>query len=121
MITLDHHIVPSRERDAAARWFTGILGLADPRTEGPFAAVDLSGGTSLFFAGWDDEVAPQHYAFAVEPDDFDRIVDRLVAADVDHWADHTLTESATVRRDPTGSGVYFRSPEGHLLELLTVS
>jgi hypothetical protein len=118
MITLDHHIVPSRRRDDSARWLCGILGLPDPRQEGPFAAVDLGGNTSLFFAGWDDEVAPQHYAFAVSEEEFDLIVDRLFSAGVDHWADHNLTELATVRRDPTGSGVYFRSPEGHLLELL---
>lgn len=119
MITLDHHIVPSRERDAAARWFIHILGLAEPRTEGPFAAVDLAGNTSLFFAGWDDEVVPQHYAFAVGDDDLAAIVDRLAANEVDYWADHNLTELATVRHDDTGSGVYFRSPEGHLLEVLT--
>jgi hypothetical protein len=119
MITLDHHIVPSRDRDAAARWFIYILGLAEPRTEGPFAAVDLAGDTSLFFAGWDDEVVPQHYAFAVSGDDFAAIVARLEAAEVDYWSDHTLTELATVRDDETGRGVYFRSPEGHLLELLT--
>jgi hypothetical protein len=33
----------------------------------------------------------------------------------------TTSEPATVRRDGTGSGVYFRSPEGHLLEVLTHS
>jgi len=119
MITLDHHIVPSRERDAAASWFIKTLGLAEPRTEGPFAAVDLGGNTSLFFAGWDEQVVPQHYAFAVSDDDFTAIVDRLRDAEVDFWADHTLTELASVRRDATGRGVYFRSPEGHLLELLT--
>jgi hypothetical protein len=119
MITLDHHIVPSRERDAAASWFIKTLGLAEPRTEGPFAAVDLGGNTSLFFAGWDDEIVPQHYAFAVSDADFGAIVDRLRDADVDFWADHNLTELASVRRDATGSGVYFRSSEGHLLELIS--
>jgi|SRR5688572_15897382 catechol 2,3-dioxygenase-like lactoylglutathione lyase family enzyme len=121
MIVLDHHIVPSRQRDDSARWLTDILGLPGPRHEGPFAAVDLGGATSLFFAGWDQEVATQHYAFAVGLDEFDRIIDRLVAADVDYWADHTLSEASTVRRDSTGNGVYFRSPDGHLLEVLTHS
>ena len=40
MIILDHHIVPSRQRDDSARWLTHILGLPAPRLEGPFAAVD---------------------------------------------------------------------------------
>ena len=119
MVILDHHIVPSRQRDDSARWLTRILGLPEPRRDGPFSAVDLGGATSLYFAGWDDDVSPQHYAFSVGPDEFDRIVERLVADDVDHWADHMLTERATVRRDATGGGVYFRSPEGHLLEVLT--
>jgi catechol 2,3-dioxygenase-like lactoylglutathione lyase family enzyme len=90
-----------------------------PRQEGPFAAVDLGEATSLYFAGWDDVIAPQHYAFAVGPDEFDGIVDRLVAAGVEYRS--TTSEPATVRRDGTGSGVYFRSPEGHLLEVLTHS
>jgi len=47
------------------------------------------------------------------------IVDRLVAAGVEYRS--TTSEPATVRRDGTGSGVYFRSPEGHLLEVLTHS
>ena len=119
MITLDHHIVPSRQRDDSARWLSSILGLSEPRIEGPFAAVDFGGQTSLYFAGWDDEVVAQHYAFAVGPDEFDGIVDRLTTAGVAHWADHRLTGPNSVRRDTTGSGVYFRSPEGHLLEVLS--
>lgn len=118
MITLDHHIVPSRRRDDAARWLTDILGLPAPRKEGPFAAVDLGGATSLYFAGWDQEVTAQHYAFSVSIEEFGGIVDRIRAAEIDHWADHTLSEPGSVRRDHSGSGVYFRSPEGHLLEVL---
>jgi hypothetical protein len=87
MIVLDHHIVPSRQRDDSARWLTNILGLPAPRREGPFAAIDLGGATSLYFAGWDHEVATQHYAFAVGVDEFDRIVDRLIAEKIEHWAD----------------------------------
>jgi hypothetical protein len=119
MISLDHHIVPSRHRDDSARWLTQVLGLPAPRREGPFAAVDLGGGTSLFFAGWEQEVSVQHYAFAVDVGEFDLIIDRLVAASIEHWADHTASQPSTVRRDSTGNGVYFRSPDGHFLEVLT--
>ena len=119
MIILDHHIVPSRQRDDSARWLTDILGLPAPRDHGPFAAVDLGGATALYFAGWDQEVASQHYAFAVSGEEFDRIIGRLVAATIEHWADPTASQPATVRRDSTGNGVYFRSPDGHFLEVLT--
>ncbi|MET0663500.1 MAG: VOC family protein [Ilumatobacteraceae bacterium] len=119
MIILDHHIVPSRERDDSARWLSDILGLPAPRREGPFAAIDLGGATSLFFAGWEQEVPSQHYAFAVGEGEFDRIVERLTHENIDHWADHDGSRPATVRRDRHGSGVYFRSPDGHLLEVLT--
>lgn len=118
MIVLDHHIVPSRERDRSARWLSEILGLPAPRRNGPFAAIEL-GATSLFFAGWDEEVPSQHYAFAVDTDEFDRLVDRLLDAGIEHWAEHDGSGRATVRRDHDGNGVYFRSPDGHLLEVLT--
>jgi hypothetical protein len=121
MIVLDHHIVPSRQRDESARWLADILGLPGPRHEGPFAAIDLGGATSLFFAGWDQEVATQHYAFAVSVEEFDRIIDRLLDANIEYWADHTASRPSTVRRDATGKGVYFRSPDEHLLEVLTHS
>lgn len=47
------------------------------------------------------------------------IVARLVDGGVQFWADHDLTGIGTVRHDEQGSGIYFRSPDGHLLELLT--
>lgn len=119
MITLDHHIVPSTERDSAARWWAAILGIGRTRRQGPFVALDLAGGTSLFFAGWDHDVMPQHYAFAVDSDEFERIVDRLTSEGVTYWPEHTLDQPGNVRRDDDGSGVYFRSPDGHLLEVLS--
>lgn len=119
MILLDHHIVPSLDRDNSARWLTHVLGLPAARNEGPFAAVDMGSATSLFFAGWHQDVASQHYAFSANPHEFERIVDRLVNGNIEHWADHTASQPSTVRRDPSGSGVYFRSPDGHMLEVLT--
>ena len=119
MITLDHHIVPSHERDASALWFTEILGLPAPRKQGPFAAVDLGPSTSLYFACWHDQVDVQHYAFAVDIREFAEVVERLVAAGVEYCADPDAVEPGTVYADATARGVYFRSPEGHLLEVLT--
>jgi hypothetical protein len=119
MISLDHHIVPTRDRDGSARWLSEILGLPAPSLDGPFASVALSGDTKLYFAPWEQQVVGQHYAFAVGDDDFDRIVDRLDGAGIEHWADHTASEPGTVRRDSTGNGVYFFHPDGHLLEVLS--
>ena len=118
MPTLDHHIVPCRDQHAAACWLTDILGLPAPRCDGPFQVVDL-GPSALLFAGWDHDVAVQHYAFAVTRDELDMIVARLVAGGMQFWADHDLTGAGSVRHDEQGSGIYFRSPDGHLLELLT--
>ena len=40
-IFFDHHIVPSTDKARTARFYADILGLPDPREEGPFAALDL--------------------------------------------------------------------------------
>ena len=62
-IGFDHHILPSTDRERSAGFLTEVLGLPEPRSEGPFLAVDLANDVSLYVAGWDREVAPQHYAF----------------------------------------------------------
>ena len=119
-IGFDHHILPSTDRERSARFLAETLGLPGPRAEGPFLALDLSNDVSLYVAGWDRAVTPQHYAFLLDEEDFDGVLARLEAAGREWWADPEGTVAHQVNHDDGGRGCYFRDPDGHWLEVMTV-
>jgi catechol 2,3-dioxygenase-like lactoylglutathione lyase family enzyme len=119
-ISFDHHILPSTDRERSARFLTEVLGLPPAREEGPFLAVDLGNDVALYVAGWDSEVRPQHYAFLMSEEDLDGVLARLEASGSDWWADPEGTQLRRVNHDDGGRGCYFRGPDGHWLEALTV-
>ena len=116
-VELNHTIVASRDRWAGARFLTDVLGLAEPTAFGPFVVVTVANGVSLDYMNT-DEVVPQHYAFLVGDDEFAAVAGRLRERGVPTWADpghRTPGENA----GDGGRGLYFDSPEGHNLEVLT--
>lgn len=119
-VSFDHTIVPSTDREASAEFYSSVLGLPAPRREGPFAALDLGNDVAIYIAGWDREVSPQHYAFLVSEREFDAVHGRLVELGQDFWADPHTELPGQVNHDDGGRGVYFRDPDGHFLEVITV-
>ncbi len=86
---LNHTIVAARDGGASARWFVDLFGGPPPEHWAPFWQVVTANGVGLDFAtvpaGAD--VVPQHYAFLVGEDDFDRIYGTIVDRGLEHWAD----------------------------------
>ena len=119
-VFFDHHIVPSSDQDRSARFYADVLGLPEPRREGPFAALDLGNDVALYVAGWDEHVTPQHYAFLVTEAEFDAFYARLTDRGLEHWADPHCRQPQQVNHDDGGRGTYFRDPDGHFVEVLTV-
>ena len=117
MAELNHTIVATPDRWAGARFLTEILGLPDAVAFGPFAVVTMANGVSLDFmdAG---RVVPQHYAFLVGDDEFAAIAGRLRERGLPTWADPGHRTPGENGNDG-GRGLYFDSPEGHNLEILT--
>ena len=75
-ITLNHTIVPSHDKRAAAQFFARIFGLhADPKT-GHFAPVRLNDTLTLLFDDH-EEFESHHYAFQVSDAEFDAILGRI--------------------------------------------
>ena len=77
-IELDHTIIPSRDKDAAARFFARIFGL---KYEGPhshFAPVKVNDRLTLDFDNA-SEFGHHHYAFHVSDAEFDDIFGRIEA------------------------------------------
>ena len=117
-IELNHTIVASRDKKAAAKFVTDLLGLSGSTMFGPFEVVELSNGVSLDFMDA-DEIHPQHYAFLLAEDEFDQVFGRIKEQNLTHWADPMHSEEGEINTRDGGRGVYFDSPDGHYLEILT--
>ena len=119
-IQLNHTIIWCRDQDRSAKFLTDMLGLPAPKPFGPFLVVDTANGVSLPFLETDDRtVASQHYAFLIGEDDFDGVFGRIRERGLEYWADPFQKRSGEINHNDGGRGVYFKDPDGHLLEVIT--
>ena len=119
-IQLNHTIVHSKDKRAAADFFVELFGLPKPKAFYGFLDVDLSNGVTLaFLDAGDMEVQMQHYAFLVGDAEFDAIFGRIQKRKLKYWADPGQREEGKINHHFGGRGVYFQDPSGHLLEIIT--
>jgi catechol 2,3-dioxygenase-like lactoylglutathione lyase family enzyme len=119
-IKLNHTIVHSLDKRAAADFLAGLFGLPAPAPFGPFLDVEVGNEVTLAFLDADDmEVQMQHYAFLVSEAEFDQIFGRIRERKLKYWADPGQKEEGEINRHFGGRGVYFQDPSGHLLEIIT--
>lgn len=118
-VQLNHTIVHVRDRAASARFYADILGLPDPKPFGHFMVLPLSNDVSLDFLDTGRDISPQHYAFLVAEDEFDRIFERITQRGLDYWADPGHQQPSTINHNDGGRGVYWSDPDGHNLEIIT--
>jgi catechol 2,3-dioxygenase-like lactoylglutathione lyase family enzyme len=117
-VRLNHTIVAARDKRESAAFLSDVLGLDPPTTFGPFSVVELANGVSLDFAD-DDDVHPRHYAFLVTEEEFDEIFGRIRARGLAFWADPFERKPGEINRNDDGRGVYWKDPNGHVLEIIT--
>lgn len=118
-VQLNHTIVASRDKQAAARFVTELFGLADPVPFGPFLAVALDNDVTLDYIDSDDVIVSQHYAFLISESDFDEIYGKIRERDLPHWADPAQNRPGAINTNDGGRGVYFHDLDGHYLEIIT--
>ncbi len=117
-IELDHTIIPSRDKDAAARFFARIFGLSYDGPQSHFAPVRINDRLTIDFddaTGFDHH----HYAFKVSEDEFDAMFGRIQEEEIPYGSGPNSSDDMEINHRRGGRGVYFRDPDGHLLELLT--
>ena len=119
-ITLNHTIVRARDKDAAARFFAEIFGLSFESSGGHFAPVRVNDTLTLDFADAKEAVASQHYAFHVSDTEFDAILQRVNDAGLTFGSGPRSLEDGKLNDWGGGRGFYFKDPNGHVLELMTV-
>ena len=87
-IKLNHTIVHSKDKRAAAEFFVGLFGLPKPKPFGPFLGVEVGNEVTLDFLDADGmEIQMQHYAFLVSDAEFDQIFGRIKERGLKYWAD----------------------------------
>jgi catechol 2,3-dioxygenase-like lactoylglutathione lyase family enzyme len=117
-ITLNHTIVPARDKVAAAKFFARIFGLKRGRGS-YFAPVRVNESLTLLFDD-DSKFESHHYAFHVANAEFDAILGRIKKAKIVFGSAPWSLDDGKLNDWNGGRGVYFRDPDGHVLELMTV-
>lgn len=115
----NHTIIASLDSAAMGAYCRDLLEAADAPAWGPFTNIQLPDGVLLQFASPPLEFPPQHYAYLLDDDHFDRAYARIVAAGTEHWADPQRTRPGETNTEHGGRGVYLLDPSGHYLELIT--
>ncbi len=115
-ITLNHTIVPARDKVAAARFFADLFGLRFDDRSGHFAPVRVNETLTLLFDD-DDAFESHHYAFHVSDAEFDAILERINKAGLAYgsapWSlDDGRSELRTASRTPPALACSARAPGG---------
>jgi catechol 2,3-dioxygenase-like lactoylglutathione lyase family enzyme len=119
-ITLNHTIVPAKDKQASAQFFAHIFGLQVKEGEGRFAQVQVNDTLTMDFDQLRPVVESIHYAFHVSDAEFDGIYERVKAAGIAYGSgpfDHKNMQINSARRG--GRAFYFEDIDGHLLEVMT--
>jgi catechol 2,3-dioxygenase-like lactoylglutathione lyase family enzyme len=117
-IVLNHTIVPSRDKELSARFFARVFGLSYDGLAGHFAPVHVNNDLTFDFDN-DEHFERHHYAFLVDDRAFDEIFGRLKAEDVRYGSGPSAPDNGQINTRLGGRGLYFRDPDGHLLEIMT--
>ena len=117
-ISLDHTIVPSKDKEAGARFIARIFGLSYEGPWGHFAPVQVNDKLSL---DWDDRehFESHHYAFLVSDEDFDSILGRVRDEAIPYGSGPASQDDMEINNRHQGRGFYFRDTDGHSWELIT--
>ena len=121
-VHLDHTIVPSRDKVAAAKLLAELLGVEWAAVGlGPFAPVYVNEGLTLDFIDTDEEFPIYHFCFRVSEEECDAILGRIKAAGIEYRSEVRGTRDSQINRYFGGRGVYWNEPDGHQWEMLTIS
>lgn len=115
----NHTIIAATDPNEMGRFYRDLLEAENAPSWGPFVNVQIGGGVLLQFATPPMDFPPQHYAYLLDDDHFDRAYATIVSNQRPHWADPQRTKPDEINHEHGGRGVYLLDPSGHYLELIT--
>lgn len=119
-VELNHTIVWCTDRYRSAAFMAEMFGLPEPKDLFHFRVVEVANGVSLDFSDMNAPTSRQHYAFLVSEPEFDAVMQKIRDKGLEFWADPQGSRPGEINHNDGGRGVYFRDPDGHYLEALTV-
>lgn len=117
-ITLNHTIVPSNDNVESAKFYSRIFGFEFVKEWGHFAVVKVNQTLTLDFLT-KDTFSTLHYAFKVNDQQFDEILQRIKSENVSFGSGPSSVSDGNINNDHGGRGIYFPDPNGHILEIIT--
>ena len=118
-IELNHTIVPARDKEESALFYEKIFGLKYEGPLGHFAPIRIPSQSLTLDFDNRESFQSHHYAFKVSELEFDVIFGRVKDAGLEYGSGPFSPTDWKINHWNDGRGVYFRDPNGHLLELLT--
>ena len=118
-ITLNHTIVPCLNKEESAQFYSRIFRFEYVGAFSHFIVVRVNDTLCLDFDNR-ERFDTNHYAFKVSEQEFDEIFARLKTEAIKYGSGPMTSEDMEINHNYGGRGVYFRDPNGHLLEILTV-
>jgi len=118
-VQLNHTIAWCRDKVESAEFLAYVLDLPKPRRFMHFLVVDLANEVSIDYFETTEHIALQHFAFLVSEGEFDASFGRIQEMGLEYWADPARSKPGEINHHDGGRGVYFKDPDGHLLELIT--
>src|ERR1700730_16940373 len=118
----DHHAQPHHRsgprQGEAAKFFARVFGLKRGRSS-YFAPVKINKTLTLLFDD-DSKFESHHLAFHVSNREFDAIFSRIKEANIAFGSAPWSLDDGKLNDWRGGRGLYFRDPNGHVLEIMTV-
>jgi catechol 2,3-dioxygenase-like lactoylglutathione lyase family enzyme len=118
MITIDHIGLPAQANEDAARRLAHILGTGYDGPDRNFAPVHVNPHLTIDFYTA-EHCEPLHIAFLAGNKEFDAIVQRLRPPPTPTANDPNDPANGRLDHPLAPRGLYFRTPDGHLIEVIT--
>jgi catechol 2,3-dioxygenase-like lactoylglutathione lyase family enzyme len=123
-IGLDHTILEVHDLSESLRFYRDVVGLEYKGKDGPFEGLLVTPDLALeLYDGW-PVGGPRHLAFAMDRTTFEDTFERVRDAGIAYGDGPSQTENMKGPGPSSGvhgstDSVYFKDPNGHILEILT--
>lgn len=117
-ITLNHTIIPARDKRRSAEFLAWLLDLTVDEQTGPFIPLHINEELTFDFDD-EDEFHTGHYAFLIDDELFNAVLDRLHGGSVPYGSGPEHGWDRSINHLGGGRGVYVNDPDGHSYEIFT--